>query len=205
MNQMLRLNGEKLAQEDEKYGRGRGERLAAGFSHLDDVARNRAINWIIGSPGGSTKLSAMEIIGWSTRDSEGYRLTPHGMDLAKLPNPIIDRSLAHDGPFSPLERTLILTSINHRLPMEWNVMRTITDGMRGGAVGNERLDARMARKFGEGTIFNWTDSILQLRRVAAVTRMGELGLVVRRRDGRKTVTELSADAIKIIEFTENNS
>ncbi len=202
MNKMLRLNGQKLAEEDDNFGRGRGERLAAGFSHLDDVARNRSINWIIGSPGGSTKLSAMEIIGWSTKDSEGFRLTPHGLDLAKLPNPIIDRDLAHEGPFSPLERTLILGSINHRLPMEWNVMRTLIDGMRGGAVGNERLDARMARKFGPGTTFNWSDSILQLRRVAAVTRMSELGLVIRRRDGRKTLSELSEDAIKIIEFTE---
>ena len=203
MNQMLRLNGQKLAEEDNKFGRGRGERLAAGFSHLDNSARGRTVNWMIGSPGGSTKLSAMEIIGWSTKDSEGYRLTPHGLDLAKLPNPIIDRDLSHEGPFSPLERTLILGSIHHRLPMEWNVMRTLIDGMRGGAVGNERLDARMSRKFGGGTTFNWTDSILQLRRVAAVTRMTELGLVIRRRDGRKTLSELSEDAIKIIEFTES--
>ncbi len=203
MNQMLRLNGETLANEDNRFGRGRGERLAAGFSHLDDDARSRAVNWMIGSPGGTTKLSAMEIIGWSTKDSEGYRLTPHGLDLAKLPNPIIDRDLAHEGPFSPLERTLILDSINHRLPQEWNIMRTLIDGMRGGAVGNERLDARMARKYGEGTAFNWTNSILQLRRVAAVTRMSELGLVIRRRDGRRTLSELSDDAIKIIEFTED--
>lgn len=203
MNQMLRLNGLKLAQEDNQFGRGRGERLAAGFSHLDDSARGRAVNWMIGSPGGSTKLSAMEIIGWSTKDSEGYRLTPHGLDLAKLPNPILDRDLPHEGPFSPLERTLILDSIHHRLPMEWNIMRTLIDGMRGGAVGNERLDARMKRKFGEGTTFNWTNSILQLRRVAAVTRMSELGLVIRRRDGRKTLSELSEDAINIVEFTES--
>ena len=203
MNQMLRLNGQKLAEEDNQFGRGRGERLAAGFSHLDDSARSRAVNWMIGSPGGSTKLSAMEIIGWSTKDSEGYRLTPHGLDLAKLPNPILDRDLPHEGPFSPLERTLILDSIHHRLPMEWNIMRTLIDGMRGGAVGNERLDARMKRKFGEGTTFNWTNSILQLRRVAAVTRMSELGLVIRRRDGRKTLSELSEDAINIIEFTES--
>ena len=203
MNQMLRLNGQKLAEEDNQFGRGRGERLAAGFSHLDDSARGRAVNWMIGSPGGSTKLSAMEIIGWSTKDSEGYRLTPHGLDLAKLPNPIIDRELSHEGPFSPLERTLILDSIHHRLPMEWNIMRTLIDGMRGGAVGNDRLDARMKRKFGEGTSFNWTDSILQLRRVAAVTRMSELGLVIRRRNGRKTLSELSEDAIKIIQFTES--
>ena len=77
--------------------------------------------------------------------------------------------------------------------------------MRGGAVGNERLDARMGRKFGEGTVFNWTQSILQLRRVAAVTRMSELGLVIRRRDGRRTVSELAEDAIKILEFTENGT
>ena len=203
MNQMLRLNGQKLAEEDNQFGRGRGERLATGFSHLDDSARSRAISWMIGSPGGSTKLSAMEIIGWSTKDSEGYRLTPHGLDLAKLPNPILDRDLPHKGPFSPLERTLILDSIHHRLPLEWNIMRTLIDGMRGGAVGNERLDARMKRKFGEGTTFNWTSSILQLRRVAAVTRMSELGLVIRRRDGRKTLSELSKDAIDVVDFTES--
>ena len=77
LNHMLQLNGTILAAEDEKYGRGRGERLAAGFSHLDDDARIRTVNWMIGSPGGSTKLSAMEIIGWSCKDSEGYRFTPH--------------------------------------------------------------------------------------------------------------------------------
>lgn len=205
LNQMLQLNGAILSSEDKKYGRGRGERLAAGFSHLDDDARIRTVNWMIGSPGGSTKLSAMEIIGWSCKDSEGHRLTPHGVDLARLPNPIIDRDLGNEGPFSPLERTLILGSIHHRLPLEWKVMRTIIDGMRGGAVGNERLDARMVRKFGAGTVFNWTQSILQLRRVAAVTRMSELGLVIRRRDGRRTVSELAEDAIKILEFTENGT
>ena len=61
----------------------------------------------------------------------------------------------------------------------------------------------MKRKFGEGTTFNWTNSILQLRRVAAVTRMSELGLVIRRRNGRKTLSELSEDAINIVEFTES--
>ena len=204
LNQMLLHNGAKLASEDDRFGRGRGERLAAGFSHLDDDARSRTVNWMIGAPGGSMKLSAMEIIGWSSKDGEGHRLTPHGVDLSRLPNPIIDRDLAHEGPFSPLERTLILGSIHHRLPMEWKIMRTIIDGMRGGSVGNERLDARMARKFGEGTAFNWTQSILQLRRVAAVTRMSELGLVIRRRDGRKTVSELAEDAIQIVDFTEKD-
>ncbi len=204
LNQMLQLNGTILAMEDDRFGRGRGERLAAGFSHLDDDARSRAVNWMIGAPGGSMKLSAMEIIGWSSKDSEGHRLTPHGVDLARLPNPIIDRDLTHEGPFSPQERTLILGSIHHRLPMEWKIMRTIIDGMRGGAVGNERLDAIMTRKYGENTTFNWTKSILQLRRVAAVTRMSELGLVIRRRDGRRTVSELAEDAIQIVDFTEKD-
>jgi len=203
MNKMLEQNGATLAEEDIQYGRGRGERLAAGFSHLDDLARKRTVNWMIGPPGSSTKLSAMEIIGWSTRDNDGHRLTPHGVDLARLPNPIIDREIGNEGPFSPLERTLILGSIYHRLPLEWKVMRTLIDGMRGGAVGNERLDARMTRKFGENSNFEWTNSILQLRRVAAVTRMSELGLVIRRRKGRNTVSELAEDAVQLLEFTEN--
>ena len=205
VSNMLELNGERLSREDDRDGRGRGERLSTGFSHLDDTARNRTISWIIGSGQGSSKRSAMEIVGWTTKDATGHRLTPHGLDLARLPNPVIDQEEGNRGAFSTLERGLILTSINHRLPLEWKIMRTLIDGMRDGPVGNERLDSRMIRRFGESTDYKWSDSTLQIRRVAAVTRMCELGLVIRQRDGRKSVTSLVDNIDEILRLSESDN
>ena len=69
---MLGLNGQRLSREDDRDGRGRGERLSTGFSHLDDIARTRTVSWIIGSGQGSSKrFSAMEIVGWTTKDATG--------------------------------------------------------------------------------------------------------------------------------------
>tara|TARA_B100000965_G_scaffold377955_1_gene372427 strand:+ start:921 stop:1589 length:669 start_codon:yes stop_codon:yes gene_type:complete len=204
VSSMLELNGTRLSNEDDRDGRGRGERLSTGFSHLDDAARNRTVSWIIGSGQGSSKRSAMEIVGWTTKDAAGHRLTSHGLDLARLPNPVIDHEEGHRGAFSNLERGLILTSICHRLPLEWKIMRTIIDGMRNGAVGNDRLDSRMMRRFGESTGYGWSNSTLQIRRVAAVTRMCELGLVVRQRDGRKSVTRLVENVDDILQLSESD-
>ncbi len=204
VSSMLELNGTRLSNEDDRDGRGRGERLSTGFSHLDDTARNRTVSWIIGSGQGSSKRSAMEIVGWTTKDASGHRLTSHGLDLARLPNPVIDQEEGHRGAFSNLERGLILTSICHRLPLEWKIMRTIIDGMRNGAVGNDRLDSRMMRRFGESTEYGWSNSTLQIRRVAAVTRMCELGLVVRQRNGRKSVTHLVENVDEILQFSESD-
>ena len=83
-------------------------------------------------------------------------------------------------------------------------MRTIIDGMRNGAVGNDRLDSRMMRRFGESTGYGWSNSTLQIRRVAAVTRMCELGLVVRQRNGRKSVTRLVENVDEILQFSESD-
>ena len=204
VSNMLELNGGRLSREDDRDGRGRGERLSTGFSHLDDTARKRTISWIIGSGQGTSKRSAMEIVGWTTKDAVGHRLTPHGLDLARLPNPVIDQEEGHRGAFSTLERGLILASISHRLPLEWKIMRTLIDGMRNGPVGNERLDSRMVRRFGESTDYGWSDSTLQIRRVAAVTRMCELGLVVRQRDGRKSVTRLVENVDEILRLSESD-
>ena len=43
VSSMLGLNGQRLSREDDRDGRGRGERLSTGFSHLDDIARTRTV------------------------------------------------------------------------------------------------------------------------------------------------------------------
>jgi hypothetical protein len=105
-------------------------------------------------------------------------------EFARLPNPILDGGQdGHAEKFAPAERSLLLRHILSSVPVEMFAYRVILEAVQKGSNTPDTIDAALKTYVTEDRAEKLSQSFLASQRSAAISRMSDLGLIERQRDG----------------------
>jgi len=184
--------GDYLSALDGARKASRDDALSTAFPTTADEAdkgRIRYANQFVVYQNGRGELSGLmvdlKLINVVTQLKERFIVPTHvAWEFARLPNPVVDASA--DGAtekFSQEERALLLRHIASSVPVESFAYRAILEAIQGGNNTPEKIDAALKTYVAEDRAEKLSQSFLASQRSGAVSRMSDLGLVVRQRDG----------------------
>lgn len=179
--------GAYLAELDGIRGVSRDDALATAFPKTGDKSRLRFANQFVGSTNSHGQVSgllmSLKLINRTPRKDLRVRLTDVGWKLALLTNPVLDVT---GGPgvdrLSDEECALLLGHIATSVPAEDFAYRTVLQGISEGASTPDSLDSFLVRAVPDGAE-SLTKEFVATQRSGVVSRMADLGLIARVRDG----------------------
>lgn len=183
--------GSFLTRHDEQNGIGRDDALSTAFPSIEDNAeksRLRYANQFVASVNKQGQVSGLlidlKLINHTGGKKTRLLLTEVGWRFATLRNPIFDS--AQEKPaqkFSAEEITFLLDHISRSVPAEDFAYRAILTAIVDGADTPDKLDTALQKYLSPKAAKNLSKSFLSSQRSGAISRMTDLGLAVRVRDG----------------------
>ena len=198
-----------LNELDGRFGHGKDDLLSTGFPEPDsDKAKSRYANHFGAYENTQGNLTGMmlqwKFAGVKRAKNKTYLFPTRAcVDFAVLPNPLLDQSVTEKPAqkFSPREIVWLTEHIAKQVPVEASAYRTILSGLCEGCVTPDALDS-FVRKHAKGKD-DVTDAFVSTQRSGAVSRMADLNLIRRQRDGTKVSYEMTELGTKWLE--ENRS
>jgi hypothetical protein len=183
--------GDELSRRDRATGAKRGSALATAFPRTGPKAekgRLRYADQFVATRDRSARLSGLpfdyRLIGGAGPANEGLLLTQAGWQLAVMPNPVLDDGEADpDRRFSDDEVVFMLRHIASSVPAEDFAFRSIIAAVQAGHATPHTLDAALRQYVSAAAGDRVSPSFLSSQRSGAISRMTDLGLVRRVRDG----------------------
>jgi hypothetical protein len=185
--------GEYLARLDIQYGIPRDESLATAFPSSDRDAHKGCLRFANQFVAGVTKnaqlwglLYELKLINSSDRENHKMKLTEPGWELGTFWNAVLDHP--GDGPpekFTHEEIDFLLAHIRSSVKGEDEAYRLILRLVSHGANSPRELDKELKEFVSSDPNKPIKDSFISTQRSGAVSRMADLGLLVRKRDGVK--------------------
>jgi len=191
-DQAVRL-GDYLRLLDKKFELNRDDAYSTAFPYSgadsEDKARLRYASQFVAAMSKQGRLTGvlvdLKLINHSRNKAPRILLTQAGWDLALLPNAVLDSRL-HDirpAKLSEDERAVLVAHISRHVPAEDFAYRTILGAISDGADSPEKLDAVLKGYLSARTEKPFTDAFLTTQRSDVISRMGDLGLIDRVREG----------------------
>lgn len=194
------LLADYLSELDEKNGATRDDSLALGFptnGHNADRSRMRYASQFVGTMtkqgelwGLLSALRMVDVVG-----GRRVQLTDAGWRFAQLRNPVLDDRQA--GPrFAADEVQFLIAHICAHVPEEDFAFRTILTAVRDNANTPQALDRTFHELVPRKRRAELSDAFLSTQRTGVVSRLKELGLLDRVRDGVRVsyvVTDAGAE------------
>jgi hypothetical protein len=186
--------GDYLAKHDERNNLKRGEALATAFPRTGADAgkgRLRYANQFVASVNRQGNLSGLladlKLIALADGRDAQLLLTEAGWNFAALDNPVFDGVQEYPAQkFTDYERGFLLDHVNRSVPVEDSAYRMILEAVQRGADTPDALDAFLAEKFmTSGSGKSTSNSFLSTQRSGAVSRMADLSLMRRQRNGTR--------------------
>jgi hypothetical protein len=185
--------GEYLQGLDHKNDLTRDELLCSAFpmkkKDTDGKGRLRFANQFVGSMNKHGRLSGMlidlKLVNYVPGKVPRLVLTEPGWRFAATENPILDRGVDRPPKFSDEEIDLLLEHIRFHVSTEHFAFTTVTKALIDGANTPEKLDEYLAKFLSQRAEKPFTDAFLTTQRSGAISRMADLGLVERQREGTK--------------------
>jgi hypothetical protein len=186
------LLGDYLRDLDARYEVSRDDLLSTAFPTTGDdseKSRTRYANQFVVYQNTKGELSGLmidlKLINVLLHRKE-RRIVPTRVawEFAAMRNPLLDG--AQDGPpdkFSPQERSFLLGHIVRSVPVEAFAYRVILEAVQQGQTSPEQIDVAMKKYLDEDRAGDLSQSFLASQRSGAVSRMSDLGLIERRREG----------------------
>jgi hypothetical protein len=115
-------------------------------------------------------------------------------EFARLPNPVLDggpNEIAQK--FTPEERSMLLRHIASSALVEAFAYRTILEAVRDGNDTPDKIDAALKIYVTPDRAEKLTPSFLASQRSGAISRMSDLGLIERRREGVRVSYAMTED------------
>ena len=176
--------GSFLLQEDNSNGRRRDERFSIAFPIGEEKSKSfsRFCSQFVGYKrtdgilGGA--LFVLKFANLKT-DNRNLRIgiTKNGVQFARIKNPIFDERT--DGRIlSDEEISFYLDHIIKKVPGEASAFFLILNLISRGVKGRDALNEKIKR-----TIANWSDDIVNTQRAGVISRLYELGLIAKYREG----------------------
>jgi hypothetical protein len=190
--------GAFLRQVDENHGFIRDEALATAFpSDSADInkSRLRYANQFIGSINKHGQLRGfpidLKLVNYRGAKEPKLILTEPGWYFAKLHNPILDGAPGATDRLSEAEREFLLKHIRTNVPVEDFALGAVLAALSEGATAPEDLDHALAKYLPARTEKPVSEAFLSTQRAGVISRMGDLGLVERIRDGLRVTYKVS--------------
>ena len=193
--------GDFLVRHDKENRISRDDALSTAFPSTgenSDKSRLRFENQFVAGVNRQGQISGLlmdlKLINGNGRKSTGLMLTEVGWQFATLPNPILDNfQEAPTDKFSEDEKQLLINHIAESVPVEHFAYRVILRKILEGANTPETVDSALLEYAPGGKNRSLSKSFLASQRSGAISRMADLGLVKRARDGVRVfyvVTEI---------------
>lgn len=183
--------GDFLAHHDEQNDIARDDALSTAFPSTgknSDKSRLRYANQFVASVNKQGQVSGLlidlKLINSKGRKGTRLMLTEIGWQFATMPNPILDGS--QETPtqkFSEDERNFLLNHIAQSVPVEDFAYRAILTAILKGENTPDTVDAALLEYVPQDTDRSLSKSFLSSQRSGAISRIADLGLVERVRDG----------------------
>jgi hypothetical protein len=185
--------GVYLREIDQKNGLSRDESFAVAFpvsdSDAGDKARLRYANQFVGAVNKQGQLSGLladlKLISLVPGRDARIRLTQAGWEFAVLKNPVLDDISVSGLKFGNQEIAFLLDHIKSYVPAEDCAYRTVLKACAEGANTPNKLDDYLSKGVSPRDGSPFTNAFISTQRSGAISRMGDLGLVARKRDGIK--------------------
>lgn len=196
-----RLLGVVLERKDAARESDRDERLATAFPLPTNEEKGiaRFANQFVGAINSHGQLSglpaSLKLIGRADSKKRRVLLTEAGWNFAVLKNPCIDSHL--DDPAQRLsleEKKFLCDHIKRDIPQEASAFDTIIKLIEEGHTTPDALDNALKERISAG--FDASPSFVATQRTGAISRMTDLGLVDRRRDGVRVTYVLTKQGSK---------
>jgi len=199
--------GDYLARHDIQHKTGRDNALATAFPTTGDNAdkgRQRYANQFVASVNTNSQLSGLlidlKLINYTKRRDPLLQLTEIGWRFAGLHNPVLDGNKDMQAQkFSEEEISLLCEHIATAVPAEDFAYRAILTEITGGANTPETLDTAL-QNYAPQTR-DLSPSFLSSQRSGAVSRMSDLDLVARAREGVRVVYTITPKGQQYAERT----
>lgn len=181
--------GRHLERLDQAAGRKRGDLWATGFPSEDRASIRRYVSQFLGTPTGTQGAAEqLRLVVFQEPDATEVTLTPAGVQLASLENPVFDTSSPRTT-FSVFETRFFLDQMQRVLPAEYRLMRLVAELIENDA-DRSALNAELARRFPQ-----WS-SFVSTMRAGVIGRLHDLGLLTRIRKAQRVeyaITDLARD------------
>jgi Arc/MetJ-type ribon-helix-helix transcriptional regulator len=192
--ELARTIGRDIVRAEKKTGRKRGDIISAGLptGSNQEKAKARFKNQFVGylsekrMEGAAPTLRFLEL-SKDVGNIVSAGITDFGLKFAAYDSPVID-SQDYSIPFSSDEVDFLLEHLASQLPEEAKLMRLVLSGVKEGVSTPESLNDRM-KSYNSG----WSDVERSTMRAGVISRVSELGLLDRKKNGVKVtylVTEL---------------
>jgi hypothetical protein len=183
--------GQVLARRDKASGATRGDALTTAFPSADENAeksRLRYANQFVATVNKQGQVSGLlidlKLINYKEGKQHRLFLTEAGKHFAFLSNPVLDDAEQDNTwKFRPDERSFLLEHISTSVPVEDFAYRSILDAVNDGANTPKKIDRALHKYISPEKEETLTESFLASQRSGAISRMEDLGLVVRIREG----------------------
>lgn len=186
-----------LRSVDARRGLQRDDALAVGFPSEDEKSRLRYANQYVGSVSKqgivSGALIDFKLINTTTARNgrPAVGLTRHGWEFAMLESPVLDTADPHGEKFSAAERDFLLEHIVQFVPAEAFAYRAIITAVMQGATTPDALDEAVRAYVPDAKKETISKPFITTQRSGVVSRMSDLGLLSRIRDGVRVSYEIT--------------
>lgn len=205
--------GDFLNGIDKKYGFARDEALSVAFprsiSEIEHKARSRFANQFVANVNKHGQVSGLlvdlKLINLVSGRDKKIMLTEPGFTFATLSNPILDSSTAdvvRGTKLSGEERDFLLNHIALNVPSEDFAYRTVIAALLEEANTPEKLDGYLEQFLQKRANKPFTKAFLTTQRSGVISRMADLGMLERNRDGIRVTYVLTSTATKYLETSQ---
>ncbi len=182
--------GDHLTRLDEKFQTARDDLFATAFpTSGDDEAKARAryANQFVVYKNSQGQLSGLMVALKLLSPARSGRCvipTDLAWQFAMMPNPVLDGDEPQDGDkFYAKEREFLIDHILQSVPVEAYAYMSILAALRDGCNSPEKIDATLKASIPDVRAKELSKSYLASQRSGAISRMADLGLVEREREG----------------------
>ena len=190
---------------DKRFGHGKDDLLSTGFPEPDsEKSISRYANHFAAYESTQGNLTGMliqwKLAGIKRSKNKTYLLpTAACLDFAKLKNPLLDQPVTSkpEEKFSSQEIAWAVEHLRKHVPVEASAFMTILKGLSAGFTTPDAIDGFVRENAREKS--EVSPAFISTQRSGAVSRMADLGLVKRQREGTKVayeVTELGSGWLK---------
>lgn len=192
--------GDYLRQRERELGLLRDENLAHGFPRRDaeneDKSRLRFATQFVGNTSSQGVLSGLpsdlKLVAMDAPRGSRILLTEDGWKFACMENPILDALPGRPArKFSDEEVHFLFDHIMEAVPYEAYALTTVINLIENGANTPEALDAALGDYLPDRDGRPYSSAFLTTQRAGVISRLSDLGLLQRVRDGIKVAYALS--------------
>jgi Arc/MetJ-type ribon-helix-helix transcriptional regulator len=196
-----------LAFIDKNNNTSRDDALATAFPAEDknlDKSITRYLNHFVANINKNGQLTGLlidyKLINYSSGKNPKLMLTETGWKFSKLENQILDKEAALPiKKFTDEEKTFLTNHIKQNIPAEDFAFRIILEAITNNKNSPEKIDEYLTKYIGKQRSIDLSKSFLSSQRSGAMSRMVDLGLIFRIRDGVRVnykVTDFGKQYIK---------